>query len=105
MNEPISLTLIIAFLVGVVATGRLTRFAVDDDMPILVWLREKYILAVPEKWAELVMCGFCVSVWFALPNVLLAWATDLSWVWWLPNLWLAGAYLAAILHARDIPEG
>ena len=45
---------IAAFLVGVIATGRLTRLVVDDDWPPVVWLREKYILAVPEKWGELV---------------------------------------------------
>lgn len=95
---------IVAFLVGVIATGRLTRLVVDDDWPPVVWLREKYILAVPEKWGELVTCSFCVSVWFALPNLLLAWATDLSWVWWVPNLWFASAYLGAILNARDVPS-
>lgn len=94
---------IVAFVVGVVATGRLARLIVDDDWPPVVWLRERYVLAVPVAWGELVMCSFCVSVWFALPNLLLAWVTDLSWLWWFPNLWLAGAYLAAMVNARDVP--
>ncbi len=99
----VDLTTIVAFIVGVAATGRLARLVVDDDWPPVVWLREKYVLAVPPNWGELVTCSFCVAPWFALPNLLLAWATDLSWVWWVPNLWLGGAYLAAILNARDVP--
>lgn len=95
---------IAAFLIGVIATGRLARLIVDDDWPPVMWLREKYILAVPDKWGELVECSFCVAPWFALPNLILAYTSDLAWWWWFPNLWLGGAYLAAILNARDVPS-
>ena len=56
MNDPISTTLVIAFIVGVIATSRFTRLVVDDDWPPIVWLREKYIMSVPGNWAELAMC-------------------------------------------------
>lgn len=95
--------LILAFIVAVIATARLTRLVVDDDWPPMAWLREKYVMAVPEKWAALVECPFCAAPWFALPNLLLAWASDLAWYWWLPNLWLSAAYLAAIVNVRDVP--
>jgi hypothetical protein len=104
MNETITVTTIIAVLVGIIATGRMTRLIVDDDWPPIVWLREKYVMAVPAAWAELAMCGFCVAPWVALPNLLIGWASDLAFWWWLPNLWFAGAYAAAMLNARDVPS-
>ena len=100
----VDLTTIVAFLVGVLATGRLARLVVDDDWPPIAWLREKYILNVRADWAELVTCSFCVSIWFALPNLLLAWASGLAWWWWCFNLWFAGAYIAGMVVARDVPD-
>lgn len=99
----VDLTLIAAFVVGVIATARLTRLVVDDDWPPIKWLREKYVMNVSYDWSLLVECPFCVSPYFALPNLLVAWWSDLAWFWWIPNLWLAGAYLAAILNVRDVP--
>ena len=104
MNDPISTTIIIAFLVGIVATGRLTILLVDDDWPPIVWLREKYVMSVPANWAELAMCGFCVAPWIALPNLAIGWASDLAWWWWAFNVWLAGSYAASMLNARDVPS-
>lgn len=100
---PVDLTTIVAFLIGTIATARAVRLIVDDDWPPVVWLREKYVLSVPEDWAELVTCPFCVAPWIAMPNLALAWASDLAWYWWIPNLWFAVAYLAAMLNVRDVP--
>ena len=104
-----TLDLIIAAVVAVVATGRLTRLVVDDDWPPVAWARGKYIQKAPVAWAELVTCGFCVAPWFALINGAFAWLSyngdaSLDWWWWAPNLWLAAAYAAAILNARDVPS-
>ena len=102
------LALLFAFFVAVSATGRLARLIVDDDWPPVMWLREKYVMKVPDAWGELVTCTFCVAPWIALPNLLLGWLSfngdgQLDWWWWVPNLWLAVAYWAAILNARDVP--
>jgi len=101
----IDVTTATAFVIGVLATGRLARLIVDDDWPITVWFREWYIdrLTKGNGWSELVVCAFCVAPWIALPNLLLAWGSGLAWYWWLPNLWLATAYLAGMIVARDIP--
>ncbi len=100
----VNLEIIVAFVVGTVAVGRLARLMVDDDWPPVMWLRGWYIRKVPEAWAPLVTCAFCVAPWAALPNLLIAWASGLAWYWWVPNLWLASAYLGAILNGRDIPS-
>lgn len=99
---------IAAFIVGVLAIGRMARLIVEDDFPPVVWLREKYVMTVPEKWAGLVECPFCISVHLAYINVTFAfvmwtWFDDWLWLWWWPNLVAASAYLAAMVVARDIP--
>jgi len=99
----ITIELAVAFVFGVVATGRITRLIVDDDYPPVVWLREWYVLRVPPAWGELVACAFCVSPYVAAINLGVGWASDFAWFWWVPNVWLAGSYLAAMLTARDIP--
>lgn len=99
----VEIDFVLAFLLGVVATGRITRLFVDDDFPPVVWLREKYILAVPEKWGLLVECPFCVSVYVAAANLTWAWVSELHWTWWFGNILAAGCYLAAVLNTRDVP--
>ena len=104
----VDLTLIVAFLIGSLAVGRLARLVVDDDWPPVVWARGKYVAKVPEPWMELVACSFCVAPWFALVNLGAGWLSIngdglLDWWWWLPNIWLAMAYVGAMITARDIP--
>ena len=104
MHDSVNLTSVVAFLVGVVATARATRLLAQDHWPPVIRLRNWWIGKVPLDWGILVECPFCLSPWLGLPNVLLAWASGLAWWWWVPNLWFAGAYLAAIVVVRDEPE-
>lgn len=99
----ITLDIIAAFIVGSLAVGRLARLVVDDDFPPVMWLRGWYIRTVPEHWAELVACAFCIAFWFALADTLWAFVSDLHWTWWFFNLTFAGAYLGAIINKRDVP--
>lgn len=105
----LTVELVAAFVVAVVATSRLTRLFVDDDWPPIVRLREWWVMRVSEGWAVLVDCPFCVAVYVAGVNVgawMAAYFIDVEWVWWLwwvPNVFLTVAYLAAILNTRDIP--
>lgn len=94
----------LAFLVGTVAVARATRLVVDDDFPPVVWLREWYVRHTPERWGLLVECPFCVSMYFAIADTAWAFVSDLHWTWWFLNLLLAGAYLAAMICVRDLPE-
>lgn len=96
------------FFIGVMGTARITRLLVDDDWPPVVKLRLWYIRKVPEDWAELAVCAFCVSFWVGLVNGGFAWLSfnhdgKLDWWWIVPNLILGGSYLAAAFNKRDIP--
>jgi len=100
-DEPF--VLICAFVVGVLAVTRMVRLIVDDDYPPVVWLREKFVWAVPEKWALLVECPWCVAPYVTIVDIVWAWTTGLHWSWWLGNTWAAVSWLAAYLCLRDIP--
>lgn len=97
--------LLVAVVVGIGGTARLTRLIVDDTYPPAAALRSGWRrLTNDGPWAELVDCAFCASPYIAAGN--LAWATlsDLHWSWWLLNGWLTVAYAASIIVVRDTPE-
>lgn len=100
----VGLETIAAFVVGVLAVARFTRLIVDDDFPPTAAIRDWYIVKTGEgKWSDLVQCPFCFATWPGLLNLLVAWLSDLAVWWWLPNIWFAGIYLAAMVVVRDIP--
>lgn len=101
LDEPFEI--VVAAVVGTLAVARLTRLAIDDDFPPVMWARQWYVRHVPEAWQGLAECPWCASFWIALADVLVAWATDLHWGWWLFNTVFAVAWVAAFLCARDIP--
>lgn len=97
-------TLIVAAFVAVVADARLARLVVDDDWPPMLWFRRHWDRILKQSsWSPLIECPFCVTPYFVAFT--LAWAalSDLHWSWWLFHVWLAVAYLAAMLNVRDIP--
>lgn len=100
-------------IITVIASARLTRLAVYDHFPPVMWLRNKYLDATDGSgWQLLGLCGYCSSFWATL--VVVVWA-DLSGVFegWTgdPNIWasawwflmgtLAASYLAASFVAND----
>lgn len=95
--------LICAAIVGTLAVARITRLIVDDAYPPMDWLTDQFARRVPEKWAPLVECVWCVSPYVALPDILWAWGSDLHWSWWLVNVWAAVSWIAGFLGVRDIP--
>ena len=99
----LDLDMVFAFVIGSVSVARMTRLVVDDDMPMFMWFREWWITHTNDAWGILVTCPFCVSVWLAAADTAWAFGSDLHWTWWFFNLFLAGAYLAAMINVRDIP--
>ena len=101
--------LLAAATVSIFAVGRLTRLAVYDKYPPAMWLRQRYVDAVPEAWAGLATCPFCLAPWAQLASLLWAWLGGLdpqTWgggLWWLTHLWFALSYLAAMVVVRDQP--
>ncbi len=94
---------IVAIIVGTVAVARATRLIVDEDMPIINWLVEKWIIHIPPRWNEIPECPWCTSVWMAMGSVTWAFLSDLHWTWWWLHLVLAGSYVAAMINVRDVP--
>ncbi len=84
------------------SVARLTRLVTVDSWPPVVWLRIKWdTLTNDGPWSDLVHCPYCAAPWLALPVIGWAFLSDLHWTWWLFNGWLALAYVAAMIVARD----
>jgi hypothetical protein len=106
-----ALTTIAAVVVGVLSVARLTRLITADTWPPVLMLRQWWdkVTTVKEgpgkgaqgAWYDLVSCPYCAAPWLTIP--ILAWAliSDLHWSWWVVNGWLAAAYVASMIVARD----
>lgn len=103
MNE--TLIIALAVVVGVLSVGRLTRLVAQDSFPPSVWFRIKWDeLTNDGPWSVLAHCHWCLTPWITIPIGLWGWLSDLHWSWWAFNVWLAVAYLAAIVVDRDEAE-
>lgn len=64
---------------------------------------------MPEQWAGLLTCPFCLAPWVQLASLLWAWFGGINpqtWtggLWWLAHLWFGLSYLAAMIVVRDQP--
>lgn len=103
------LVLLLAILVVVFGAGRLTRVITYDAYPPSIAFRSWWINKVARGggWGKLADCFWCMSPWitaFAIGTFfltpLVAWVL---WAWWIFWGWLALAYVAAIVLARDEP--
>ncbi len=103
--------LVLAIITASIATARMTRLLVDDAWPPVKRFRERYVNRVGDEWEPLFECPFCVSAYFALPQVIwfaamVNWpdAWWLSVPWWIGNGWFALMYVAALINVRDLPS-
>ena len=89
-------------IVGVLSAARLSRLVTEDKYPPSVWVRIKWDSITNDgPWSLLGHCGYCFAVWsYAF---VLGWGLIWDWptAWWIFNGWLAGAYIAAIVQAKD----
>lgn len=93
-----------AAVVAVLGVARLTRLTAEDNFPPAMWVRDRWIAQFQSSnWSELAICPFCQAPYHAAIAGLWAWATDFHWTWWVFYGWLAVAYVAAMVVARDIP--
>ncbi len=93
---------ILAIIVVIVASARLTRLLTADSFPPIVWLRIKWDnLTDGSDWNKLFHCHWCMSFWMTALVVLTGWLSELHLVWWLVFGTLAASYLAAMLVERD----
>lgn len=97
--------IIMAAIVGTVASARVGRFIGFDTYPPIAWLRAKWDDHTSNSgWNKLVHCGYCSTPYIV--------AADGSWgyfthgahmqlAWWLANGFLAASYAAALVIAYD----
>lgn len=99
----LTLLYLAAFAVGIVAIGRVTRFITQDHYPPVVWLRGWLAARLPESWALVLECPFCIAPYVAALDTWWAVGSEVSGWWLIVNVWVASSYLAAILVLRDEP--
>lgn len=100
--------LVLAVLVLVLGVGRLTRIAVHDAFPPMIWLRIQWDrLTKDGPWSKLAHCWWCASPW--ITAVAVGWFflgeiyPVLQVIWWFFWGILAASYLAAMVISRDEP--
>jgi hypothetical protein len=93
---------VIAFIVGILSAGRLTRLVVHDSFPPSVkfrmWWDDK---TDGSLWNPLFNCHWCLSFWITLPIGLWAWLSNLHTSWWVFNAIMAASYVVPMVIERD----
>lgn len=93
---------VLAFVVGSLSAGRITRLIVHDDFPPSVWFRIKWDDKTDgSEWNKLFHCHWCLSFWITVPLGLWAWLSNLHTSWWVFNAIMAASYVVPMIVERD----
>lgn len=92
---------VMAGILSVAATARLTRLLTWDTYPPVVALRMWWDNHTSEDWSELVHCGYCASMYIAPVVVLSGYFSDWHPIWWIITGTLTAAYGGAMMMAYD----
>lgn len=96
---------VLAFIVGSISAGRITRLLTQDTFPPAVWFRIKWDEWTEDSgWNTLFHCHWCLSFWAVLPIGLWAWLSNLHPSWWIFNAIMAASYVAPMIVERDEKE-
>lgn len=92
---------VLALIVAVVGSARLTRVITYDDFPPAVWWRIKWAEITHDgPWVKLFTCSWCFAwyaVLLAIGSFLISFLHPaLGWAWWIFWGSLAMAYLASM---------
>lgn len=104
-SEHSTLTLVLATIVAVVSIARTARLLTYDEFPPALWLRTRFIAALPENspWSKIAECQYCIAPYLTLGMFGWAYLSDLHWTWWVINGWWSASYAAAIVMSYDEP--
>lgn len=104
MNDLTTLETVLAVLVALFGTARLTRIAVYDDYPPSEWVREQVLVRVGDRWGKIATCIWCGQPYVVA--ICLAWAyfSDMHWSWWAFWAWMALSQAGSMVLAYDEPE-
>lgn len=97
---------LLAVVVALIGSARLTRILTYDDFPPAVWLRITWAKVTKDgSWAKLAQCYWCAGPWvtlFAIVTFLLTFeASWVAWTWWLLYTWMSLSYLVSMWVDRD----
>jgi hypothetical protein len=95
---------VLAAVIAVFGTARVTRIATFDAFPPAEWIRVRVLALVAETWGKVVTCLWCAQPYVAA--ICLAWAyySDLHWSWWAFWGWMALSQAGSTLLSYDEPE-
>lgn len=90
------MTYLLASVVGILSSARLTLLVLADSWPPSVWLRMKWDdLTGDNPWAEILRCAWCLPPWVLAVNLAAALLSGLHPVWWIVNVWLAASLVTS----------
>lgn len=99
---------ILAAVVCVLASARLTRLVIHDTFPPSAWLRAKWELAFGDSaWGDLLRCHYCLAPWITGAVMLIGWAAGITepsgahGAVWFAAAWLGLSYAASIVVSYD----
>jgi hypothetical protein len=103
VNDLNTIQTVLALLVAVFGTARLTRIVAHDDYPPAEWLRTRWIVLAGEQWGKLLNCIWCAQPYVAIICISWGYFSDLHWSWWAFWGWMALSQAGSTLLAYDEP--
>jgi Na+-driven multidrug efflux pump len=103
MNDLNTLTTVLAVLVAVFGTARLTRIFAHDDYPPAEWVRAHWLALVGDNWGNLMRCIWCFQPYVAAICIAWGYFSGLHWTWWAFWGWMALSQAGSTLLAYDEP--
>lgn len=96
--------LVLAVLIAVFGTARLTRIATYDDYPPAEWVRAHILALLGDRWGKGATCIWCGQPYVVA--ICMAWGyfSGLHWTWWAFWGWMALSQAGSTLLAYDEPE-
>lgn len=102
--------IVAAVLVALFGVGRFSRLITWDAFPPAIAIREwwRNVTAKHSEWTKLFECFWCMTPWLMLGCIgwfaLGLWVVWVAVAWWIFWGWLALAYAASMIVARDEPQ-
>ena len=94
---------VLAVLIGVFGTARLTRIVAHDDYPPAEWVRTRSFALLGDKWGKITACIWCTQPYIVAICMAWAWFSDFHWSWWAFWGWMALSQAGSTLLAYDEP--
>lgn len=95
---------VLAVLIAVFGTARLTRIVAYDDFPPAEWLRTQVYRLLGDRWGKIADCIWCTQPYIVAICMTWAYFTDLHWSWWAFWSWMALSQAGSTVLSYDEPD-